>query len=116
LTGLVVIRIHHLRPGAEADFAGNFQADAVPILAAAGAKVLGALITEHAENSFPRLPVRLGENVIISATGFDSAEAHARHDAALAASPRWQAFQQAADLTRPTETLRLTPTSQSLVR
>ena len=116
LTGVVVVRIHHLRPGAEADFAGRFETDAGPILAAAGERLLGALITEHAENSFPRLPVRLGENVFIAVTGFDSVEAHASHDAALAASPRWQAFQQAADLTRPTETLRLTPTSQSLLR
>ncbi len=116
LSGLVVIQIHHLRPGAEADFAGNFETDIVPILTAAGAKVLGAFITEHAENSFPRLPVRLGENVFIAVTGFDSAETHARCEAALAASPRWQALRQAADVTRPTEALRLTPTSQSLLR
>jgi len=116
LTGIVVIRIHHLRPGVEADFAGNFETDTVPILAAAGGRLLGAFITEHAENSFPRLPVRLGENVFIAITGFDSVEAHGRHDAALAASPWWQSFQQAADTTRPTETLRLSPTSQSLLR
>ena len=115
-TGIVVIRIHHLRPGAKADFAGNFETDTVPILAAAGGRLLGAFITEHAENSFPRLPVRLGENVFIAVTGFDSVEAHGRHDAALAASPWWQSFQQAADTTRPTETLRLSPTSQSLLR
>ncbi|MER8433583.1 NIPSNAP family protein [Mesorhizobium caraganae] len=116
LTGIVVIRIHHLRPGAKADFAGNFETDTVPILAAAGGRLLGAFITEHAENSFPRLPVRLGENVFIAVTAFDSVEAHGRHDAALAASPWWQSFQQAADTTRPTETLRLSPTSQSLLR
>jgi hypothetical protein len=116
LTGIVVIRIHHLRPGAKADFAGNFETDTVPILAAAGGRLLGAFITEHAENSFPRLPVRLGENVFITITGFDSVEAHGRHNAALAAPPWWQSFQQAADTTRPTETLRLSPTSQSLLR
>ena len=67
-------------------------------MTALGARLLGAFVTEHAENSFPRLPVRAGENVFISVTGFDSAEAHARHEAALAASPKWQAFQQAAQL------------------
>ncbi|MBA1143238.1 NIPSNAP family protein [Mesorhizobium neociceri] len=116
LTGIVVIQIHHLRPDAEADFAGDFETDVVPILTAAGGRLLGAFITEHAENSFPRLPVRLGENVFIAVTGFDSLEAHGRHEAALAASPRWQLFWQAADMTRPTETLRLSPTSQSLLR
>jgi hypothetical protein len=117
LTGIVVIQIHHLRPGTEADFTGAFEADAVPILAAAGARVLGAFITEHAENSFPRLPVRLGENVFISVTGFDSAEAHARYEAAFANSPKWQAFLQAvqSEIAKPTETLRLSPTSQSLL-
>jgi hypothetical protein len=118
LSGIVVIQIHHLRPGAEADFAGNFETDAVPILAAGGGRLLGAFITKHAENSFPRLPVRLGENVFISVAGFDSAEAHAGYEAALANSPGWQAFLQAAQLVivKPTETLRLSPTSQSLLR
>lgn len=114
LTGIVVIQIHHLRPGVAADFAGNFETDAVPILAAAGGRLHGAFITEHAENSFPRLPVRLGENVFIAVTGFDSVEAYARHEAELAASPRWQALRQAVRL--PAETLRLSPTSQSLLR
>ncbi|TIT41473.1 MAG: NIPSNAP family protein, partial [Mesorhizobium sp.] len=45
--------------------------------------------------------------------GFDSADAHARHEAALAAAPAWQALQ--SDQVRPTETLRLSPTSQSLL-
>jgi len=118
LTGIVVIQIHHLRPGAEADFAGRFETDAVPILAAAGGRLLGAFITEHAENSFPRLPVRLGENVFIAVTGFDSVEAHGRHEAAPANAPQWQAFLQAAQsaIAKPSETLRLSATSQSLLR
>lgn len=118
LTGVVVIRIHHLRPGAGADFAGRFETDAGPILAAAGERLLGAFITEHAENSFPRLPVRLGENVFIAVTGFDSVEAHGRHEAAPANAPQWQAFLQAAQsaIAKPSETLRLSATSQSLLR
>ena len=112
LTGIVVIQIHHLRPGAEAHFASSFETDAVPMLKATGARLLGAFITEHAENSFSRLPVRLGENVFISVAGFDSAEAHVRCEAATAASLN----RQAADMTRPIETLRLSPTSQSLLR
>lgn len=118
LTGIVVIQIHHLRPGAEADFVGRFETDAVPILAAAGGRLLGAFITEHAENSFPLLPVRLGENVFIAVTGFDSLEAHGRHEAAPANAPQWQAFLQAAQsaIAKPSETLRLSATSQSLLR
>ncbi|MER9226197.1 NIPSNAP family protein [Mesorhizobium sp. M0664] len=117
LQAIVVIRIHHLQPGLEARFANGFQTAALPVLAAFGASPLAAFVTEHAENSFPRLPVRAGENVFISITGFDSTEAHARHEAALAASPEWQVFEQAAqrDLARPVEVLRLAPTARSLL-
>lgn len=114
-TGLVVIQVHHLQPGAEADFASRFEAEMAPLITASGANLLAAFVTEHAENSFPRLPVRADENVFISVAGFDSAEAHVRHEAALAASPAWQAIWQAAQLslTKPIETLRLSPTSRS---
>ncbi|MER8481397.1 NIPSNAP family protein [Mesorhizobium sp. M1322] len=117
LSDIVVIKIHHLRPGAEADFASRFEPDAIPVLAALGARPLAAFVTEHAKNSFPRLPVRSGENVFISVTTFNSADAHARHEAALASSPEWQAFEREAQscLARSTETLRLSPTSQSLL-
>ncbi|MER8409348.1 MULTISPECIES: NIPSNAP family protein [unclassified Mesorhizobium] len=117
LQAIVVIRIHHLQPGLEARFANDFQTAALPVLAAFGASPLAAFVTEHAENSFPRLPVRASENVFISITGFASADAHARREAALAASPGWQVFEQAAqrDLARPVEVLRLAPTARSLL-
>ncbi|CAN7615515.1 NIPSNAP family protein [Mesorhizobium sp. LjRoot246] len=116
LAGIVVIEIQHLQPGTEADFANRFEIETACLMTA-DARLLAAFVTEHAENSFPRLPVRADENVFISVTGFASAEAHARHKAALAASPAWQAFWRAAQpgMTKPTETLRLSPTSQSLV-
>ena len=110
-SGIVVIRIHHLRPGAEADFASRFETDAIPVLAALGARPLAAFVSEHAENSFPRLPVRTSENVFITVTSFDNA--HASLGAALAAAPAWQAVQ--LGLARPPEMLRLSPTSQSLL-
>ncbi|MES0032950.1 MULTISPECIES: NIPSNAP family protein [unclassified Mesorhizobium] len=117
LQAIVVIRIHYLQPGLEARFANDFQTAALPVLAAFGASPLAAFVTEHAENSFPRLPVRASENVFISITGFASADAHARHEAALAASPEWQVFEQSVQsrMAKPTETLRLSPTSQSLL-
>ncbi|RWP84499.1 MAG: NIPSNAP family protein [Mesorhizobium sp.] len=116
LTGIAVIEIHHLQPGTEADFATRFEIETACLMTA-DARLLAAFVTEHAENSFPRLPVRADENVFISVMGFASTEAHARHQAALAASSAWQDFWQAAQLglTKQTETLRLSPTSQSLV-
>ncbi|UDL91363.1 NIPSNAP family protein [Mesorhizobium sp. PAMC28654] len=115
LTDLVAIRIHHLRSGTEAEFARHFEIVAAQLLGALGARVLGAFVTEHAENSFPRLPVRADENVFITFTSFNSADAHALHEGSLSTSSKWHQFQQAveADLARPSETLRLSPTSQS---
>jgi len=117
LTGFVAIQIHHLRPGSGIGFTHRFETEAVSLIEQLGARVLGTFVTEHTENSFPRLPVRVGEDVFITVTGFASAEAHADHQAALAASPEWWAFAQATrpNLARPPEFLRLLPTSRSLL-
>nr|WP_137933843.1 NIPSNAP family protein [Mesorhizobium comanense] len=118
LAEIIVIQIHHLKRGAEVGFANRFNIEAAPLMAGCGARQLAALVTEHAENSFPRLPVRPGENVFISVTAFDNAGAHASYKATLAQSAEWQALQHRAqaDLARPDETLRLTPTARSLLR
>ena len=44
-------------------FADFFDRQARPVLIGAGATPLACLQTEHAENTFPALPVRTGENV-----------------------------------------------------
>ncbi|MEI9411379.1 NIPSNAP family protein [Mesorhizobium salmacidum] len=110
--GLVEISIHHLLPGA--DFAGRFRAEMVARLAQNGARLLGAFLTEPAANTFPRLPVRAGENVFVAVTGFHNADASHR----LAVSPAWRALGQSmqAVSTKPAETLRLVPTARSLLR
>ncbi|MGX5805934.1 NIPSNAP family protein [Bradyrhizobium sp. Arg314] len=117
LARIVEISIHHLRPGTESGFAERFQAEAVPQITAEGARLLGAFISEHAENTFPRLPVRADENVFIVAIGFGGEAARARYQAALAASPAWRAFRKAIEpsLSKRTQELLLSPTSRSLV-
>ncbi|WP_363249416.1 NIPSNAP family protein [Mesorhizobium sp.] len=104
LPSIVEISIHHLHPGTEAAFADRLRAEAAPQLAANGARLLGAFISKHAENTFPRLPVRVGENVFIAVTGFEDEAAQARCQFELT-SP---------DLIG-TEILRLSPTSRSLL-
>ncbi|TPI14151.1 NIPSNAP family protein [Mesorhizobium sp. B4-1-3] len=118
LLGFVEISIHHLQASAEAGFAGRFQMEAVPLLAAKGARLLGAFVSERAENTFPPLPVRAGENVFITVAGFDDGGAQASYRAGLAASPAWQVVRETlqAVSTKPVETLRLTPTARSLLR
>ncbi|MDX8482601.1 NIPSNAP family protein [Mesorhizobium sp. VK24D] len=113
LAGIVEISIHHLQPGTEADFGRRFRTEAVPQLAANGGRLLGAFVSEHAENTFPRLPVRVGENVFVGVTGFADETAHA----ALVSSPAWRAFRTALEpaLTKPAQVLLLSPTSRSLL-
>lgn len=115
LAGIVVIQIHQLRLDTDAGFVSRFGAEMVQLTTTYGARPLAAFVTEHAENSFPRLPVRLGENVFINVIGFDSAQAHARHEAALAGSPAWSLFRRQGQqvLTGPAVTLRLSPTPRS---
>jgi hypothetical protein len=62
--GRVIVATLHYFPGpVPADFAEWFGAQAVPLLSRAGTRVVGRFVTERATNTFPRLPVREGENV-----------------------------------------------------
>lgn len=118
LEAVVEVRIHHPRPGVEAAFARRFASDALPLLTSGGARLLGAFVSEHALNTFPRLPVRTGENTFIAVIAFDDEGAHAKCRATLAASSAWREFLDGADAisTRPAEALRLAPTRRSLLR
>jgi hypothetical protein len=55
-----------------------FCDEIVPLIEADGGSVLGCLVSEHAENTFPALPVREAENVLVWFAAF----AGARRDAA----------------------------------
>ncbi|KUJ49679.1 nipsnap superfamily protein [Streptomyces albus subsp. albus] len=46
-------------------FANHFEHHLSPVLAAAGAPALAVHRSEHAENTFPALPVRAGEDVLL---------------------------------------------------
>ncbi|MDH6703461.1 hypothetical protein P3T27_000142 [Kitasatospora sp. MAA19] len=58
----VTLTICHPR---QPDFAEYFTRHVRPALAAAGLPPLGVHRTEHAENNFPALPVRTGEDVLL---------------------------------------------------
>jgi quinol monooxygenase YgiN len=76
---LIGVTIQALDGPPEPDFADRFEAEVRPALEAAGASVLGWMITEGAENTFPRLPVREGEPVLVWIGRFADAAAHADH-------------------------------------
>jgi hypothetical protein len=84
------------------------------VLRSAGADVLGWYVTEPAENSFPRLPVRTGEPVLVGLAMFQDAAAFN----AFAASGAWgREVAPLLDgfLARPPESHRLAPTPRSAI-
>jgi hypothetical protein len=84
-------------------------------LEAAGAVPLATLVTESAENTFPRLPVREGESVVAWFAQFRDREAYDRYLAALASSPAWRRIEGALlrDAPRGPDVLQLQPTPRS---
>ncbi|MGY1582665.1 NIPSNAP family protein [Streptomyces sp. MN13] len=90
----------------------------LPALAETGPAPLAALTSETAPNTFPRLPVRTGENVAVVLTSYPGESAHRRHLAAVLAHPRVRdgilpALER--EQTAAPRTLRLAPTGRSLV-
>ena len=115
---MIVATMFHVMPSSEAEFLQLFASDVAPLLARLGAPLIATFVTEHAENSFPRLPVRSDANVFIAFSAFENAEAHGRHQAALSAEPSWVEGilpRLSGQLGQPIERLRLMPTSRSLL-
>ena len=115
----IVATIFHFTTPVDAAFARFFEAEIEPALSAAGAQPLAQFVTESSENTFPRLPVRTGENVFVSFARFADEAALAAFDARLASSPRWNEQLQpalAGRLKAAPERLVLTPTARSRLR
>jgi hypothetical protein len=105
-----------LAPGRDGKFTEFFEADIRPLLEAHGARVVATLVTERAENTFPRLPVREGETRFVWLSAFDDIGAYAIHEGRLAAKPQWTGAvlpHLQTWLWRPLETARLAPTARS---
>jgi hypothetical protein len=100
-------------------FAGFFDREVRPVLAETGAVPLACLQTEPAENTFPALPVRTGENVFAWLARFPSPAGLADHLGRLGRSRAWQDRVLPAlsgMITGEPERLRLAPTARSLLR
>lgn len=105
----VAITVYHLATDAD-EFVGFFEETVAPVLAATGAPPLACFRTEPAENTYPALPVRTGENVFVWLAAFPDEEHHREHERRLAEV--WQ--QVPPDLTdrvSRTQHLRLSPTA-----
>jgi quinol monooxygenase YgiN len=113
---LVVVTIYTLLHDAAASFSSMFRSEVAPLLAEAGAPLLGALETEPSPNGFPRLPVREGERCFVVFASFPDAAAYEQHLRCLATLGRWGRAADALEhkLAAPTERWRLAPTVRSL--
>lgn len=89
--GVLVATLYSFDHPVEPAFLSWFEADVVPVLARAGATVLARYQSEPAPNTFPRLPVREGENVFVWFAAYPDAEAHAAFVRALERLPEWTA-------------------------
>jgi len=100
-------------PAEETGIISFFERAIAPAVSDCGGSILGYFVTESAENTFPSLPVRAGEEVFVWCAGFATRETLERvsdddSEARLTAV-------QAPALTRPPHVLRLAPTSRSLL-
>jgi hypothetical protein len=102
--GMVIASIYYFGARVPDGFISAWSEAMPSRIVAAYGKFLSACVTEAAENNFPRLPIREGENVFISFMLFDGTDAKP-----VALPPELRAQVQA------TETLRLLPTARSRI-
>jgi hypothetical protein len=117
--GLVVVTIYYLWKDPAEGFTGFFVDKLRPELASAGLPVLGAYVSEPTPNNFPKLPVRQHEKVFVWFTRVADAAAYEQARKALDGrlaraeliGQQLSRFQE-----RQAQTLRLAPTSRSVLR
>lgn len=116
---LVVATIYYLTAPVDDTFIQLFKKQLMPLLTETGAQPLAYFEADTAENNFPRLPVRTGENVFVWFAMFPDQNAYAAHLHRLERTKVWTEKWQP-ELSRflksPTEHLRLEPTARSLLR
>ena len=113
-SGYVAAAILQHEPGAdESDAVSFFELAIAPELAAAGGSVLAYFVTEPRSNTFPRLPVREGVNVLVFFVGCGDRPTLERMTDPRSHVSRTTA--EAPGLACPAETLRLEPTARSLL-
>lgn len=88
--GLVRIAIHRLHDVDPVAFEDAFAARLKPAIAAAGGRVVATLVTEMADNNFPRLPVREHDPIFLWIALFPDETAERAFSGRLAAASGWR--------------------------
>lgn len=102
----------------DSSFLSYFKSEMKPLLQQAGAVIRAQLVTEPSKNTFPRLPVREGENVFMWVASFADEAAYTRYRSALDNDRKWsgQILPKLQNETTGTETIELSPCRRSLLR
>ena len=114
-----LVTIYYRNQPFDQAFVDFFDHQARPVLIETGAMPLACLQTEQAENTFPALPVRTGENVFVWLARFPSAAHLSGHLHQIECSGRWRDHvlpALSAMITGAAQRLRLAPTARSLLR
>jgi hypothetical protein len=117
--GVIEAGVCALERPAEHEFLEHFERHLVPCLRAAGADPIAVYVTDSSKNTFPRLPVREGEPVLVWFARFADTDAHHRYEATLAADAAWREAVAKAlhrGLKQLPQRLRLAPTPRSELR
>jgi hypothetical protein len=115
---VIAATIYYFDAPVRSDFVEFFEKTLKPAATDTGASILAYFATEHSENTFPALPVRVGENVFVWFSRFNDPAAYQLHVAALARCPRWRdeiSKELTRRLKRAPEILKLSPTARSLL-
>ena len=118
-TSLVVATIYYFAGPVAPDFINFFEHTLRPVIAGLDATISASFVTENSENTFPALPVRVGENVFVWFSTFPDSAAYENYLAALSRSEGWRSKVSTAltrHLEKAPEVLRLSPTARSLLR
>jgi hypothetical protein len=116
---LVVATIYYFEGPVARDFIDFFEQALKPVATSLGATVSAYFVIENSENTFPTLPVRLGENVFVWFSIFQDLATYENYIAALSQSERWRdevSGELESYLDRAPELLKLSPTSRSQLR
>ncbi len=113
--GLLLASIVYLQRRTPSEFGEFFAKELKPQWEQAGASVIAQMVSEHAANTFPGLPVREGENVFVWFSLFPEQAAFDQQQRTLASSMQWRTLSGTLSLWtyQPIETLRLEPTARS---
>jgi len=119
--GLLVATIYHLNAPAGPELLDYFEQTVAPVAAECGLRILASFVTEGSPNTYPRLPIREGEEVFVWFAMVRDAAEYEESVAALGRSERWKGvIEGEGGLGRwvkgAPEILRLTPTGRSRLR